>query len=108
MAGVSGDVTSRREADPLCGSRADEGIGSRTSRLPREEVLERQAAGWHSGRRMGWAASGLRSARAVTEDTRLVRAECLARPEGVGRALATYRIPIEGRDEWLAAATRLA
>jgi hypothetical protein len=32
----------------------------------------------------------------------------LARPEGVGRALATYEIPIEGRDEWLAAARRLA
>jgi DNA-binding NarL/FixJ family response regulator len=30
----------------------------------------------------------------------------LARPEGVGRALATYEIPIEGRDEWLAAARR--
>jgi hypothetical protein len=28
----------------------------------------------------------------------------LARPEGVGRALATYEIPSEGRDEWLAAA----
>ena len=28
----------------------------------------------------------------------------LARPTGVGRALATYEIPIEGRDEWLAAA----
>jgi hypothetical protein len=27
---------------------------------------------------------------------------------GVGRALATYVIPIEGRDEWLAAARRLA
>ncbi len=32
----------------------------------------------------------------------------LARPTGVGRALATYDIPIEGRDEWLAAARRLA
>jgi hypothetical protein len=32
----------------------------------------------------------------------------LARPTGVGRALATYEIPIEGRDEWLAAARRLA
>jgi hypothetical protein len=32
----------------------------------------------------------------------------VARPEGVGRALATYRIPIEGRDEWIAAAERLA
>ncbi len=26
----------------------------------------------------------------------------MARPTGVGRALATYEIPIEGRDEWLA------
>jgi hypothetical protein len=28
----------------------------------------------------------------------------MARPTGVGRALATYVIPIEGRDEWLVAA----
>ena len=32
----------------------------------------------------------------------------LARPTGVGRVLPTYEIPIEGRDEWLAAARRLA
>ncbi len=32
----------------------------------------------------------------------------MARPTGVGRALSTYTIPIEGRDEWLAAARRLA
>ena len=32
----------------------------------------------------------------------------MARPTGVGRALATYEIRIEGRDEWLAAARRLA
>lgn len=32
----------------------------------------------------------------------------MARPTGVGRALATYETPIEGRDEWLAAARRLA
>ena len=32
----------------------------------------------------------------------------MARPTGVGRALATYEVPIEGRDEWLAAARRLA
>jgi hypothetical protein len=31
----------------------------------------------------------------------------MARPTGVGRALATSEIPIEGRDEWLAAARRL-
>jgi hypothetical protein len=34
--------------------------------------------------------------------------EGLARPEGVGRAIATYDMLIEGRDEWLAAARRLA
>ena len=28
----------------------------------------------------------------------------MARPEGVGRALTAYRMPIEGRAEWLAAA----
>jgi hypothetical protein len=32
----------------------------------------------------------------------------MARPTGVGRALATYRMPIEGRDEWIAAVERLA
>jgi hypothetical protein len=32
----------------------------------------------------------------------------VARPAGPGAALATYEIPIEGRDEWLAAARRLA
>jgi hypothetical protein len=32
----------------------------------------------------------------------------LARPTGVGRAITAYEIPIEGRDEWLAAARRLA
>jgi hypothetical protein len=30
----------------------------------------------------------------------------MARPEGSGRALTAYRMPIEGRDEWLAAAAR--
>jgi hypothetical protein len=32
----------------------------------------------------------------------------MARPPGVGRASRTYVIPIEGQDEWLAAARRLA
>jgi hypothetical protein len=32
----------------------------------------------------------------------------MARPTGVGRGITTYAIPIEGRDEWLAAARRLA
>jgi hypothetical protein len=30
----------------------------------------------------------------------------MARPTGVGHALTAYRMPIEGRDEWLAAAAR--
>ena len=32
----------------------------------------------------------------------------VARPEGFGRALATYEIPIEGADEWIAVAERWA
>ena len=32
----------------------------------------------------------------------------LARPTGVGHALTAYRMPIEGRDAWLAAARRQA
>jgi hypothetical protein len=32
----------------------------------------------------------------------------MARPTGVGRALTSYVIPIEGRDEGLAAARQLA
>ncbi len=32
----------------------------------------------------------------------------MARPTGVGRTLATYELPIEGRDEWVAAARRQA
>jgi hypothetical protein len=32
----------------------------------------------------------------------------MARPTVVRRALVTYDVPIEGRDEWLAAARRLA
>ena len=34
--------------------------------------------------------------------------EAGARPTGVGRAIATYDMPIESRGEWLAAARRLA
>ena len=30
--------------------------------------------------------------------------ERMARPTGVGRGLAAYEIPTEGRDEWLTAA----
>jgi hypothetical protein len=39
-------------------------------------------------------------------DARTNRTCVLARPTGVGRALTAYRMPIEGRDEWIAAAGR--
>jgi len=32
----------------------------------------------------------------------------MARPTGVGRAITTYTLAIEGRDEWIAAVERLA
>ena len=32
----------------------------------------------------------------------------VARPTGVGLAITTYNMPIEGRDEWVAAVERLA
>jgi len=44
----------------------------------------------------------------ATHVSPMSRLMTMARPEGVGRALATYEIPIEGRDEWVAAAKRLA
>jgi len=45
---------------------------------------------------------------ALPEHVRPAQEWVLARPTGVGRAISTYTIPIEGRDEWLAAARRLA
>ena len=44
----------------------------------------------------------------VTHVSPMSRLMTVARPEGFGRALATYDILIEGRDEWRAAAERLA
>ena len=34
--------------------------------------------------------------------------DAMASPAGFGYAITTYRIPIEGRDEWLEAVKRLA
>jgi hypothetical protein len=45
---------------------------------------------------------------ALPEQVEPAQEWALARPTGVGRAISTYTIPIEGRDEWLAAARRLA
>jgi hypothetical protein len=41
----------------------------------------------------------------ATHVSPMSRLKTVARPTGVGRALAAYEIPIEGRDEWVAAAT---
>ena len=43
---------------------------------------------------------------ALPEQVQPAQEWALARPTGVGRALTAYRMPIEGRDEWLAAANR--
>ena len=45
---------------------------------------------------------------ALPEHVRPAQERVLARPTGVGRALTAYRMPIDGRDEWLAAARRQA
>jgi len=51
-------------------------------------------------------AAGSLTAREISSALALPEEAVVARPTGVGRALATYEIPIEGRDEWLAAAAR--
>ena len=45
---------------------------------------------------------------ALPEHVRPAQEWVLARLTGVGRAITTYDMPIEGREEWLAAARRLA
>ncbi len=37
----------------------------------------------------------------MIEPIRSLHKRFFARPTGVGRALATYDMPIEGRDQWL-------
>ena len=44
----------------------------------------------------------------ATHVSPMSRLKTMARPTGFERAIATYDMPIEGRDEWLAAARRLA
>ena len=60
------------------------------------------------GDRLTPEAYSLGLALALPERVQPAQEWVLARPTGVGRALATYEIPIEGRDEWVAAARRLA
>ena len=56
------------------------------------------------GARLMPVAYSLGLALALPERVQPAHEWVLARPTGVGRAIATYEIPIEGRDEWLAAA----
>ncbi len=51
---------------------------------------------------------GLRFVRSHGLALALPEKAVMARPTGVGRAITTYTMPIEGRDEWLAAVERLA
>jgi len=44
----------------------------------------------------------------ATHVSPMSRLMTMAPTAGVGRGIATYDVPIEGRDEWLAAARRLA
>jgi hypothetical protein len=44
----------------------------------------------------------------ATHVSPMSRLMTLARPTGVGRAITAYDMPIEGRDEWVAAVERLA
>jgi hypothetical protein len=44
----------------------------------------------------------------ATHVSPMSRLKTVARPTGVGRAITAYRMPIEGRDEWIAAVERLA
>ena len=88
--------------DALAGYLADDRpSGGAVQRHPRHLRTDR-------GRRdRGSSSSGSRRPRTAWTGARAAEA-VMARPTGVGRALATYEIPIEGRDEWLAAARRLA
>lgn len=49
----------------------------------------------------GWTGATLDTGEAFSRPT-------VAPPAGVGHALTAYRMPIEGRDEWIAAVERLA
>ena len=60
------------------------------------------------GARLTSDAYALGLALALPEQVQPAQEWAMARPTGVGRALTAYRMPIEGRDEWLASVERLA
>jgi hypothetical protein len=80
------------------------GVGSTQRRVAIDKARITVAGPEIVGVRLTQAAYAHGLALALTEEVEM------ARPTGVGRAISTYtyEIPIEGRDEWLAAARRLA
>ncbi len=81
-------------------------MGSPPMTLGTARCTPRHARGWAS--MCGMATRLTRAAYAHGSALALPEEVAMARPTGVGRAATTYEIPIEGRDEWLAAARRLA
>ena len=77
-----------------------------TGEILSTHLIEPDRRYWRSQRRARPMA-GVSSDR-VTHVSLMSRLMTMARPTGFGRALATYEVPIEGTDEWLAAARRLA
>ena len=73
-------------------------------REQRDAITERTAAGLPGHRAVRLTAAAYAHGLALALPEKVV----VARPTGVGHALTAYELPIEGRDEWLAAARRLA
>jgi hypothetical protein len=89
------------------------GHGHRTGQDGRKAAgTSREMSQRHAGGQSGAAATrsteaySLGLALALPERVQPAQEWLLARPTGVGRAITTYSMPIEGRDEWLAAAAR--
>jgi hypothetical protein len=103
----------RRSTDGISPGRAIEWLGALAGTWRTAEVPAEQADVLHAiydqivvtGREI---VSVRLTPSAYAHGLALAEEKEMALPTGVGRALATYEIPIEGRDEWLAAARRLA
>jgi hypothetical protein len=68
-------------------------------------------ASWRNRQMVARYAAATGTDPAIAANRRLARSDRyqgpMARSNGVGRALATYRVPIESRDEWIAVVERL-
>jgi hypothetical protein len=110
LAPVPGSATKEALIDQLL-PRGDRPLGAGSGLREAREGLERTTTeGISAERAVEWLETlsvTWRSAMPTAQHSRSAKV-AVARPTAVGRALATYEIPIEGRDEWLAAARRLA